>query len=213
MLVILVNGRPLGLTWVDKNIPAIIEAWEPGSFGGQAVAEIIYGKINPSGKLPITVPRSVGQIQTYYNHKPSHFFHKYTAESKKPLYSFGYGLSYTKYHYSNLKTNRSDFGADQKIILSVNVKNTGEVDGEEVVQLYIRDNYSSATRPVKELKGFKRVPLKSGESKKVEFEITPDMLAYYDINMKYTTEKGKFTLMVGSSSKDKDLLKCEVEYK
>lgn len=213
VLVILVNGRPLGLTWVDKNIPAIIEAWEPGSFGGQAVAEIIYGKINPSGKLPITVPRSVGQIQTYYNHKPSHFFHKYTAESKKPLYSFGYGLSYTKYHYSNLKTNRSDFGADQKIILSVNVKNTGEVDGEEVVQLYIRDNYSSATRPVKELKGFKRVSLKSGESKKVEFEITPEMLAYYDINMKYTTEKGKFTLMVGSSSGDKDLLKCEVEYK
>ena len=136
-----------------NNIPAILESWEPGNLGGQAVAEVLFGEVNPSGKLPLTVARSVGQLRMIYNHKPSAYFHKYADEKKTPLYPFGFGLSYTKYTYGEPVLSNASLSGKEKITVSVEVSNTGEFDGEEIAQLYIRDNVSSATRPVKELKG------------------------------------------------------------
>ena len=158
VIVVYVNGRPISEPWISENINAIIEAWEPGSFGGLAVAEIIFGKINPSGKLPLTVARTVGQLKMFYNHKHSMYFRDYAMQTNKPLYSFGFGLSYTKFDISKPKINSSKF---KKGILSVSVKvkNIGEISGDEVVQLYISDKYSSITRPVKELKACQRVSL------------------------------------------------------
>ena len=152
VIVVYVNGKPISEPWIQNNIPSIIEAWEPGNLGGKAVAEIIFGDINPSGKLPLTVPRSVGQLQMIYNHKPSQYFHKYAFEKNTPLYSFGYGLSYTKFNYSKPKLLNTNFDTNSIIKVQVDVTNTGDMDGDEVVQLYIRDNVSSVTRPVKELK-------------------------------------------------------------
>ncbi|MFK7949812.1 MAG: glycoside hydrolase family 3 N-terminal domain-containing protein [Saprospiraceae bacterium] len=205
VVVILISGRPLSTPWIDRNIPAVVNAWEPGNFGGQAIAEVLYGKVNPSGKLPISIPRSVGQIQTIYNHKPSQYFHKYTFEKSGALYPFGFGLSYTKFQYSDVKIANSSISKSGKTTVSVTVKNIGKRDGEEVVQMYIRDDYSSATRPVKELKGYERIALKKGESKTITFDIKPEHLAFYNANMEYGVEAGDFTIMVGSSSKDKDL--------
>lgn len=205
VVVILVNGRPLGTEWIADNIPAIVEAWEPGAAGGQAVAEILYGKINPSGKLPITIPRHSGQIQTYYNHKFTSKWFPYSTGKSTPLYEFGYGLSYTNYKYENLKLSKNAISLDESIEVQIDITNTGKVAGDEIVQLYVRDEYSSATRPLKELKDFARISLKAGETKKVTFNLTPDKLAYYDANMKYGVEKGTFKIMVGSSSRDADL--------
>ena len=205
IIVVYVNGKPISEPWIQENIPSVIEAWEPGNLGGQAVAEIIFGDVNPSGKLPLTVPRSVGQIQMIYNHKPSQYFHKYAFEKNKPLYPFGYGLSYTKFNYSKPKLLNSKFDKNSIIKVQLEVTNIGDMDGDEVVQLYIRDKVSSATRPVKELKGYKRVNLKVGETKKVIFEITPESLAFYDIDMNYVVEPGAFNIMTGSSSNYKDL--------
>jgi len=210
IIVVYVNGKPISEPWVQDNIPSVIEAWEPGNLGGQAVAEIIFGDINPSGKLPLTVPRSVGQIQMIYNHKPSQYFHKYAFEKKKPLYPFGYGLSYTKFKYTKPKLLNSNFDNNSIIKVQLEVTNIGDMDGDEVVQLYIRDKVSSVTRPVKELKGYKRVHLKIGETKKVIFEITPDSLAFYDIDMNYVVESGAFNIMTGSSSNNKDLKSVEL---
>lgn len=204
-IVVLVNGRQLGVEWIAEHVPALVEAWEPGSLGGQAVAEILYGKVNPSGKLPVTIPRSAGQIQCIYNHKFTANWFPYAIGKSDPLYPFGYGLSYTKYKYDNLKIEKPEIGKDESVMVSVDVANVGNEDGEEIVQLYIRDDYSSATRPVKELKGFQRVALKKGEIKTVTFEITPDKLAYYDVDMKYGVESGTFKIMVGASSRDEDL--------
>ena len=210
VIVVYVNGKPISEPWIQNNIPSIIEAWEPGNLGGKAVAEIIFGVINPSGKLPLTVPRSVGQLQMIYNHKPSQYFHKYAFEKNKPLYEFGYGLSYTKFKYSNPKLLNTSFDDDSNIKVEVAVTNIGEMDGDEVVQLYIRDNVSSATRPVKELKGYKRINLKVGETKNVVFEITPESLAFYDIDMNYVVEPGTFKIMTGSSSHFKSLKTVEL---
>ena len=210
VIVVYVNGKPISEPWIQNNIPSIIEAWEPGNLGGKAVAEIIFGDINPSGKLPLTVPRSVGQLQMIYNHKPSQYFHKYAFEKNKPLYEFGYGLSYTKFKYSNPKLLNTNFDDDSNIKVEVAVTNIGEMDGDEVVQLYIRDNVSSATRPVKELKGYKRINLKVGETKNVVFEITPESLAFYDIDMNYVVEPGTFKIMTGSSSHFKSLKTVEL---
>ena len=207
-ILVLVNGRPLGVEWAAENLPAIVEAWAPGMRGGQAVAEILYGVVNPSAKLAITIPHSVGQIQMIYNHKPSQYFHPYVAgKPSTPLYPFGYGLSYTTYKYEDLKLAQKEIGKDGSVDVSVKVTNTGDRDGVEIVQLYIRDKYSCVTRPVKELKDFARVPLKAGESKVVNFTITPDKLAFYDIKMKKIVEPGEFIVMVGASSSDDDLLK------
>ncbi|MDB2658631.1 glycoside hydrolase family 3 C-terminal domain-containing protein [Flavobacteriaceae bacterium] len=207
VIIVLVNGKPISEPWLQNNIPAILEAWEPGNLGGQAVAEIVFGEVNPSGKLPLTVPRSVGQLRMIYNHKPSAYFHKYADVKKTPLYPFGYGLSYTNYKYSKPLLSNTTLNAEDKIIVTTEITNTGEVDGEEIAQLYIRDNVSSVTRPVKELKGYQRVFLKAGETKKIKFTINSESLAFYDINMNYVVEPGTFTIMTGSSSNDKDLKK------
>jgi beta-glucosidase len=210
VIVVYVNGKPISEPWIQNNIPSIIEAWEPGNLGGKAVAEIIFGDINPSGKLPLTVPRSVGQLQMIYNHKPSQYFHKYAFEKNTPLYPFGYGLSYTKFNYSKPKLLNSKFDNNSIIKVQVEVTNSGDMDGDEVVQLYIRDKVSSVTRPVKELKGYKRVHLKVGETKNVIFEINPESLAFYDIDMKYVVEPGSFNIMTGSSSHSKSLKTVEL---
>lgn len=208
-IVVLVNGRPLATEWIAENIPAIIEAWEPGSMGGKAVAEILFGKVNPSGKLPITIPRHVGQISSVYNHKPSQYLHPHIDGDKTPLFSFGYGLSYTTFKYDNLKIAQTEYSADENIEVTVNVSNTGNKNGEEIVQLYIRDDYSNSTRPVKELKRFQRIHLDKGECKSISFTLNKDDLSYYNHNAEYVLEPGSFTVMVGSSSQDKDLLKAK----
>ena len=207
VVVVLVNGKPISEPWLQNNIPAILESWEPGNLGGQAVAEILFGDVNPSGRLPLTVPRSVGQLRMIYNHKPSAYFHKYADEKKTPLYPFGYGLSYTNYKYSTPLLSDNTLTKENTILVTTEIKNTGEVDGDEVAQLYIRDNVSSVTRPVKELKGYQRVFLKAGETKTVEFTLGAESFAFYDINMNYVVEPGTFTIMTGSSSNKKDLKK------
>ncbi|MAU48618.1 MAG: beta-glucosidase [Flavobacteriaceae bacterium] len=204
IIVVYVNGRPISEPWISENINAIIEAWEPGSYGGLAVAEIIFGKINPSGKLPLTVARTVGQLKMFYNHKHSMYFRDYAMQTNKPLYSFGFGLSYTKFDISKPKLNSSKFKKGV-LSISVNVKNIGEITGDEIVQLYVSDKYSSITRPVKELKAYQRVTLKPGESKEIVFELNKSDFAYYDSDMNYVVEAGDFDILVGNSSRDEDL--------
>lgn len=198
---VLLNGRPLSTNWIAENIPAVIEGWFPGEFGGRAVADVLFGDYNPAGRLPITVPKSVGQLPIYYNQKPS-AIHKYVAESEHPLYSFGFGLSYTKFEYSNLKISAAEITPNGELKVSVDVKNTGDRDGDEVVQLYINDVYSSVTTPEKTLKGFKRLNIKKGEIKNVEFTLTPDELSIWNREMKSVVEPGDFEVMVGGNSTD-----------
>ena len=206
LVVVYVNGKPIAEPWIENNIDAIIEAWEPGSFGGQAVGEIIFGDVNPSGKLPLTFPRSVGQLQMVYNYKPSQYFHKYAQEKITPLYPFGHGLSYSEFVYSNLLVKKSSI-KDSIINISFSLTNESEFEGEEVVQLYFRDSYSSVTRPIKELLDYKRISMKPNESKQIYFNIPIKKLAFYDINMKNCVEKGNFEFMVGGSSKESGLVK------
>ena len=206
LIVVFVNGRPLSEPWIKDNIPSIIEAWEPGAFAGQAIAEIIKGDVNPSGKLTMTIPYSVGQVPYIYNHKPSSFFHKYIDIPSDPLWDFGYGISYTNYKYSNLSIASTVVTSTDTVEVSVAVANTGALDGEEIVQLYFRDDVSTATRPVKELVDYKRVFIAKGKTEKVVFKIPVTALAYYDVNMQYGVEPGDFTFMVGPSSKNEDLL-------
>ncbi|MBK3518227.1 glycoside hydrolase family 3 N-terminal domain-containing protein [Carboxylicivirga marina] len=212
-IVVFVNGRPLGTEWIADNIPAIIEAWEPGCKGGEALAQIIYGEVNPSAKLPITIPRSVGHQLAVYNHKPTHYFHKYVDSESTPLFPFGHGLSYASFEYNNLKLDKQVIASNETLTLNVEVSNTSERDGVEVVQLYLNDKYCPITRPVKELKAYKRISLKGGETKKVSFTITPDMLEYLDAGFKPTIDAGEFVAMVGASSADKDLLKVSFSVK
>ena len=212
-ILVIVAGRPQAVVWENDNLPAIVCAWEPGMVGGQAVAEILYGKVNPSGKLAITIPRTAGQVQMYYNHKPSHYRYKLQDIPNEPLFPFGHGLSYTTYEYSDLKLSKSEISDKENIEVSVTIKNTGARDGVEIAQLYIRDCYSDVTRPVKELKGFERVALKAGESKEVTFTLTPAHLQYYNLNMERVVEPGTFKVMVGPSSRTKELLTAEFEVK
>lgn len=205
-ILVLITGRPLGVEWADKHLPAIINAWEPGMYGGQAIAEILYGKVNPSARLPITIPRHAGQIQMVYNHKPSQYFHPYALTPSTPLYPFGHGLSYTSYKYSGLRLDCEQMDVDGCIKVSIDVQNAGPMDGEEVVQLYIRDCFSQVTRPVKELKDFRRVSLAAGETKTVVFTVTPDKLEYLDKKLNPIVEPGEFIVMVGPSSDDRELL-------
>jgi beta-glucosidase len=208
MVVVLVNGKPISEPWLYESVPAVIEAWEPGSFGGQAVAEIIFGEVNPSGKMPLTVARSVGHLQMIYNHKPSYHRKKYAFESVDPLYVFGHGLSYSNFTYSDLKIVQEGKTKDAVIQLSLNLSNASEVDGEEVVQVYFRDEYSAITRPVKELVAYQRVFVEAGESVSVEFSIPLEALAYFNAEMKTVVETGDFTFMVGGSSSDDTLVKA-----
>lgn len=198
---VLLNGRPLSTNWIAENIPAVLEGWFPGEFGGRAVADVLFGDYNPGGRLPITVPKSVGQLPIYYNQKPS-AIHKYVAESEHPLYSFGYGLSYTKFEYSNLKISSNEIKPNGELKVSVDVKNVGNLDGDEVVQLYVNDVYSSVTTPEKTLRGFKRLNVKKGETKNVEFTLTKDELGLYNRQLQFVVEPGDFEVMVGGNSSD-----------
>ena len=206
-VLILMSGRALGVSWAAENpsVNAILNAWEPGQMGGQAIAEILLGLVNPSGKLPVTIPRNAGQIQCVYNHKHSQYSRQFAFSVSAPLYPFGYGLSYTSFEYGEPVLSKSEIKPGQTTGLTVNVKNSGSVAGSEAVQLYIRDEYGSVTRPVKALKGVCKVHLEPGESKDVHFEITPDMLACWGASEKWTVEPGNFIIMAGSSSADRDL--------
>ncbi|WP_188649323.1 glycoside hydrolase family 3 N-terminal domain-containing protein [Yeosuana aromativorans] len=211
VIVVYVSGSPIAEPSLEERAKAVVYAYEPGSFGGQAVAEAIFGDLNPSGKLPLTIPRSVGQLQMVYNHKPTAYIHKYNTEKKVPLHPFGFGLSYTEFKLSEPKLSKAKFvGKDDTINVSVDVTNTGKMDGTEVVQLYIRDDVSSYTRPVKELKGYKRVAVKAGETKTVTIPISAESLAFYDKDFNFVVEPGTFTIMTGSSSADKDLMKTTI---
>jgi beta-glucosidase len=211
VVVYLMNGRPLSVNKLAEKAPAIIEGWYMGQETGTAAADVIFGDVNPSGKLTITFPKSAGQLPMYYNHKPSAQFHNYLSQDINPLFHFGYGLSYTTFKYSKPKLEKKSITARESVIVTVEVTNAGKVAGDEIVQLYIRDKVSSVTRPVKELKDFQRVSLKPGETKKVKLEITPEKLAFHDVNMKFRVEPGLFEIMTGSSSRDEDLQKVELE--
>ncbi len=202
VVVLLLNGRPLTINYVAENVPAILEGWYLGQETGTAVADVLFGNVNPGGKLPITFPRSVGQIPCYYNKKPSQVVYDYAFVDNSPLYPFGFGLSYTTFEYKNLKLTKEVISPDQATEVTIDVTNTGDVIGDEVVQVYIRDKVSSVTRPVKELKGFKRITLEPGETKTVTLSITPEKLQFYDINMDRVVEPGEFEIMVGTSSVD-----------
>lgn len=205
IVLVLMNGRPLAITWADEHIPAIVEAWQLGSQSGNAIAQVLYGEYNPSGKLPMTFPRSVGQVPIYYNHMSTGrpgpidlvFWSHYGDESNKPLYPFGYGLSYTSFSYSNLTISDAD---KANIKVSITVTNTGKTDGEEVTQLYIHDKIASVVRPVKELKGFSKLSLKAGQSKEVRFILTAAELGFYNNEGVFVVEPGDFDVMVGGNS-------------
>lgn len=211
VVVVYVSGSPIAEPWLEHRVEAVVNTWESGAFAGIATAEVLFGKINPSGKLPLTIPRSVGQLQMVYNHKPTAYIHKYNTEKKVPLHPFGFGLSYTTFEISEPKLSKEFFSGKEDIVtVNVEVTNTGDVSGEEVVQMYIRDNISSFTRPVKELKGYKRVKLEPGETKTVSIEITAESLAMYDKDFNFIVEPGDFTVMTGNSSADKDLKKTSL---
>jgi beta-glucosidase len=206
VVVFLFNGRPLSINNLSENVPAIFECFYLGQETGNAVAEVLFGDFNPGGKLPITIPRSAGHLPAYYNHKPS-ARRGYLFDDVTPLYPFGFGLSYTSFVLDNVRLGKKKIKRDGSTKVLVDVKNTGKREGTEVVQVYIRDLVSSVTRPVKELKGFQKVLLNPGEKRTVELEITPESLAFYNIDMKYVVEPGEFEIMVGTSSRDEDLQK------
>ena len=206
VIVFLFNGRPLSINYVAQNVPAIFECWYLGQECGHAVADVLFGDFNPGGKLPISIPRSVGHLPVYYSHKPS-ARRGYLFDDVSPLFPFGFGLSYTTFEFKKLRLAKKNIRRNESTRVLVDVKNTGKRAGTETVQLYLRDVFSSVTRPVKELKGFAKVLLQPGESKTVALEITPASLSFYDIDMKYTVEPGEFEIMVGNSSRDADLRK------
>lgn len=201
IVVVLINGRPFSIEWIAENVGAIVEAWLPGEEGGNAVADVLFGDYNPGGKLPITFPRTVGQIPINYNRKPVSF-RDYVFTKGSPLFPFGHGLSYTRFEYSDLKVEPDRIGPAGEVSISFRIKNVGEREGDEVVQLYVRDPVASVTRPIKELKGFKRLTLKPGEERRVTFKLHADMLAFYDEDEKLVVEPGAIEVMVGSSSED-----------
>lgn len=209
VVVLLINSGPLSINYVAENVPAILEGFYLGQETGVGVADVLFGDYNPAGKLTISFPRSVGQLPLYYNRKPT-ARRGYLFANKEPLFPFGFGLSYTTFAYSNLKISSAKIGPADKATVSVTVTNSGKRAGDEIVQLYIRDLVSSVTRPIMELKDFKRISLAPGESKTVEFVITPDKLSFLDVNMKSVVEPGWFDIMVGTSSVKYDTVKLEV---
>jgi beta-glucosidase len=220
IVLVLNNGRPLALPWAAEHIPAILEAWQLGTQSGNAIAEVLYGDYNPSGKLPMSFPRNVGQVPIYYNlyntGRPTNkdnnvFWSHYTDVEKTPLYPFGYGLSYTSFAYKNLKMAKTSFKKGEKIELSVEVTNTGDYEGKEIVQLYINDAVASVVRPIKELKGFELVTLKKGETKTIQFTLTDNELGFYDNEGKYLVEPGLFNVMIGWNSNEGLTSKFELQ--
>jgi beta-glucosidase len=210
VVVFLFNGRPLSINYLAQNVPVIYECWYLGQETGRAVADVLVGDYNPGGKLPISVPRSAGHLPVFYNYKPS-ARRGYLFDDVSPLYAFGFGLSYTTFKLENARLTKKRIARKGATQVLVDVTNTGSREGSEVVQLYIRDVVSSVTRPVKELKGFKKVTLKPGESVTVALDINPASLAFYDVNMKYVVEPGDFEIMVGTSSRDSDLTKLRLQ--
>jgi len=209
-VVVLVNGRPLTIGWAAENVPSILEAWMAGTQSGNAIADVLFGDVNPGGKLPVTFPRTVGQVPMYYNHmntgRPPEAQNRYTSKyfdlPWTPLFPFGYGLSYTTFKISNLQLSAPQIPVSGKLTVSVDVENTGRRAGDEVVQLYVRDVVASMTRPVKELKGFQRVTLQPGEKRRVDFTLMRDQLGFWNREMRYVVEPGEFRVMVGSNSQD-----------
>ncbi len=204
VVALLFNGRPISATYVAEQVPAVLECWYLGQEAGHAVADVLFGDVNPGGKLPISVPRSVGHIPAFYNHKPS-ARRGYLFDDVSPLYAFGYGLSYTTFALSNVRLEHDTIARDGRTRVHVDVTNTGSRAGTEVVQLYVRDLVSTVTRPVKELKAFAKVALEAGATTTVVLDITPESLAFYDYQMQYVVEPGEFAIMVGTSSRDTDL--------
>lgn len=218
VVVVLMNGRPLAIPWMAENVPAILETWYLGVQTGHAVADVLFGDYNPGGKLPVTMPRNVGQVPTYYNHKntgrpPSEderYTSKYIDVPWTPLYPFGYGLSYTSFAYGTPRLSATSISADGSVTLSVDVTNTGARAGDEVVQLYVRDEVASVTPAVKRLRGFERITLEPGEQRTVSFTIDADDLAFWNLDMRRVVEPGWFTLYVGGSSEDVQAARFEV---
>ena len=221
IVLVLMNGRPLALEWADSNVAAILEAWYPGTMGGPAVVDVLFGDYNPSGKLPVTFPRNVGQVPIFYSMKNTgrpytadkqgqKYLSRYLVTPNSPLYPFGYGLSYTSFAYSDFEIEHREIGVDDTLQATVTVTNTGPVAGEEVVQLYVQDVVGSVTRPVKELKRFEKISLTPGESRKVTFALTAEDLAFYRHDMSFGAEPGEFRLYVGGSSDDVSMLDFEL---
>jgi beta-glucosidase len=206
VIVLLFNGRPLAIHDLSEHAPAIFECWYLGQETGDAVADVLFGDFNPGGKLPMTIPRSAGHLPSFYNYKPS-ARRGYLFDDVSPLYPFGFGLSYTTFAFRNVRLEKKILRPDERTRVLVDVTNTGKREGTEVVQLYIRDQVSSVTRPVKELKGFQKISLKPGETRTVALDITPESLAFYDVNLRYVVEPGEFDILVGNSSRDADLQK------
>ena len=210
LTVVYVSGKPISEPWIEDNIKSIIHAWEPGSMGGKSLGKIVFGEINPSGKMPMTTARSVGQLTMVYNHKPTNYIHKYAFEKTKPLYPFGHGLSYTTFSISAPKLTKSKWNGKGSLEVETVVTNTGNMSGAETIQLYIRDKFSSVTRPVLELKAYNKITLQPGESKIVSFSLTAESFAYYNIDMEYLAENGDFIIYTGSSSAFKNLKKASL---
>jgi beta-glucosidase len=217
-VVVLMNGRPLSVNWVAENAPAILETWFAGTRGGEAIADALFGDYNPGGKLPVTFPRSAGQAPLYYNQTATgrpptieKYTSKYLDVPVEPLYPFGHGLSYTTFRLSSLRLSAPRIPASGSVDVSVDVENTGQREGDEVVQLYIRDLVASRVRPVKELKGFRRVTLQPGERRSLTFKLTPAELGFYNDLMRFVVEPGAFKLMAGRSSADPEMLEAALE--
>ncbi|WP_081782378.1 beta-glucosidase BglX [Prolixibacter bellariivorans] len=213
VVMVLFNGRPMAIKWEQEHVPAILDVWFGGTEAGNAIADVLFGDVNPSGKLTATFPQNLGQVPIYYNHKNTgrplpegKWFTKFRSDyldvSNDPLYPFGFGLSYTTFDYGKMKLSSDSLTGDQTLTVSVPVTNAGDRDGKEVVQLYIRDMVGSVTRPVKELKGFQKIDLKAGETHTITFNITPDDLKFYNYDLKYDWEPGEFEIMVGGNSRD-----------
>jgi len=207
IVLVLMSGRPLAVAWAAEHVPAIVQAWFLGDETGHALADVLFGDANPSGRLPVTVPRALGQVPIYYNHKSTgrppaaeKYTSKYLDVAMTPLYPFGYGLSYTTFSYSDLRLSAPRIGPAGSLTVSALVTNTGSREGTEVAQLYIRDEVASVTRPVKALAGFRRVALRPGEAQKVEFALTARQLGFYNQAMRFTVEPGRFRVFVGPSS-------------
>ena len=217
VVLVLVNGRPLTLNWENENVPAILEAWAPGIEGGDAIADILFGDYNPSGKITMTFPRSVGQIPIYYNHKntgrpfdqKNKFTSKYLDIPNEPLFPFGYGLSYTTFNYGEVVLNKTVLKGNETLSAKITVTNSGKVAGEEVVQLYFSDPVASVSRAVKELKGFQKISLNPGESREVEFKITTETLKFFNGDLKYDWEPGAFVIQIGKNSQEVKQAKIE----
>jgi beta-glucosidase len=222
VVLVIFTGRPLILSWEDENVPAILNSWFPGSEAGTSIAGILFGDVNPSGKLTTSFPRNAGQIPIFYNHKNtgrphgefeeySRFRSNYIDVINAPLYPFGYGLSYTKFDYGDVTLSAKEMLMNGKVTASVTVKNSGPREGKEIVQLYIRDVFSTSTRPVKELKAFRKIFLKAGESREISFELTAEDLKYYNHDLAYICEPGDFEIMIGPNSRDVKAVKLTLK--